>query len=69
MPQLLGSVWVLTHAFEQFVSALPESVLQLTVQTPVLQSGVPAGQTFPQPPQLFGSLCVGVQIPLHLIPL
>jgi len=69
VPQLLGSVWVLTHAFEQFASVAPESVVQLTVQTPVLQTGVPAGQTFPQAPQLFGSLCVGVQIPLHRMPL
>jgi hypothetical protein len=51
----------LTQAFEQLVSVTPESVLQLTVQTPMLQTGVLAEQAIPHAPQLFGSLCVSVQ--------
>jgi hypothetical protein len=65
-PQLSGSVVVSTHALPHATSG----DVQLTPQTPALQSGVPASaeQTMPQPPQLFGSLWVRVHVLLHRIP-
>jgi hypothetical protein len=65
-PQLSGSVVVSTHALPQATSG----DVQLTPQTPALQSGAPASaeQMIPQPPQLFGSLWVRVQVLLHRIP-
>jgi len=54
-----------THALLQFVSP----VAHATVHAPCEQTGVAAGQTLPQAPQLRGSLWVAVQTPpLHLRP-
>lgn len=45
---------VFTQLLLQSVSPAPQTV----VQTPPEQTGVPAGHTLPQAPQLAGSLCV-----------
>jgi hypothetical protein len=65
-PQLSGSLVVSTHALPQATSG----DVQLTPQTPALQSGAPASaeHTFPQAPQLSGSLWVRVHVLSHLIP-
>jgi hypothetical protein len=51
-PQFVRSLWRFTHALLQFVSAAPESVAHVNTQAPFKQSGVPAGHTRPQRPQL-----------------
>jgi hypothetical protein len=68
-PQLSGLVVRSTHALLQLVSATPASfVPQTSAHMPFEQTGVLAGQTFPHAPQLFGSLCVCMQIPLQRRP-
>jgi hypothetical protein len=60
-PQLFGSLVRSTQEFPQVVRpgppSAPPSDEQLKVQTPCPQTS-PGGHTTPQPPQLFGSLCV-----------
>jgi hypothetical protein len=64
-PQLFGSLFVLTQLPPHFVK--PKSH-EAAVQTPLLQPGVPLGtaaQTWPQAPQLLGSLPGSTQLPLE----
>jgi hypothetical protein len=63
-PQSNGSVVRSTHALLQLV--VPP--VQVVVHTPC-EHTCPVAQTSPQPPQLFGSLCVSVQTPLQRRPL
>lgn len=66
-PQLLLSVCLFTHALPQSARPVP----QLGVQVPPTQVMEPpagaAGQTLPHVPQLFLSLDVLTQAPLHLV--
>jgi hypothetical protein len=41
----------------------------MSVHEPLEQTGMLIGHTLPHAPQLFGSLCVGMQIPPQRIPL
>jgi hypothetical protein len=69
-PQFAGSSWMSTQALLQSVSA-PASESQDVAHAPSTQNAPPpsiALQTLPQPPQLFGSLCVAVQTPLQRVP-
>jgi hypothetical protein len=75
-PQLSGSLVRLTQELPHVARPTPPSteppsteplVPQVTLQLPWEQTS-PAGQAFPHPPQLFGSLCVSTQLPLHLAP-
>lgn len=62
MPQLAGSVEVLTQTEPQTVWP----VGQLVRQTPAVQT-CPALHAMPQPPQLAGSLCVLTQTEPHAV--
>jgi hypothetical protein len=64
-PQFSESICSFTHALLQLVRAGPESVTQFCTHTPLAQSGVGAGQTRPQPPQLEGLVLTLIQAPLH----
>ncbi len=73
-PQLLGSLVRSMQELPHVVRPAPPSTAappstspQLKVQTPSSHT-VPGAQTTPQPPQLFGSLCVRAHTPLHLMP-
>ncbi len=69
-PQFAGSSWVSTQASLQSVRE-PASSLHVVEQWPFAQSAPPpstAEQTVPQPPQLFGSLCVAVHTPSQRVP-
>jgi hypothetical protein len=64
VPQFKTSVCRSTHALSQLVSCAGHEALQ----APFEQTGLAAGHTAPQPPQLLGSLWVAVQMPLHRKP-
>jgi hypothetical protein len=64
VPQSKGSVFVSTHAPAQFVRPAPHEVAHAPSE-----HTWPAAQRMPQPPQLFGSLCVSVQTPEQRVPL
>ena len=72
-PQLSGSLVRSTQEVPQVArppppSAVPPSaVAHVSAHVPCAQTS-PAGHTTPQPPQLFASLCVRTQLPLHLAP-
>lgn len=57
-PQFLGSVWVSTHAEEQFFWFAPHAA----VQTPLLQTWL-APHAVPHAPQFLGSFNVAEQVP------
>lgn len=76
-PQLSGSLVRSTQELPHVARPTPPPsteppsteapVPQVTVQLPWEQTS-PGGHALPHPPQLFGSLCVSTQLPLHLAP-
>jgi hypothetical protein len=71
-PQLSGSLVRSTHEPPQVdraepPSGAPASAAHVELQLPCAHTS-PAAHASPQPPQLFGSLCVRMHWPLHLMP-
>jgi hypothetical protein len=63
VPQFFGSIDVFEHVPLQLVGFGAE---QVSPHTPAAQTS-PFGQTVPHVPQLVGSVCSLVQVPLQLV--